>query len=202
MKWIDVFGPPGVGKSTVCDHFWHPHAIPHQSAPLPPKEWTEFLQECARLLKAVEGHFSFQNCLGMVTRSLRKMSAVHVKADDRVYIQTGFAQRGLGFGWRLSDPERVRRYYELMPVSLGVVSLYAPPDLVEARNRGREAQGENRDYMVRAMERPRQIAIDVLRARGVAVLELDTRTSPQELRNQVIGFRNRLAANAVQSAAA
>jgi hypothetical protein len=120
MMWLDVFGPPGVGKSTVCDHFWHPHAIPWQTVQTFPEEWGDFLTECTLLLKKVEGHFSYQNCLGMVNRSLRKMAAVDAKNDDRTYIQTGFAQRGLGFGWRLDNPEEIRRYYELMPTSLGV----------------------------------------------------------------------------------
>lgn len=190
MLWIDLFGPPGVGKSTIADFLWHPHAIPWQTTNTFPEEWAPFLKECQSLLKKVEGHFSYQNCQGMVHRSLRKMAAVHYKNDERAYIQTGFAQRGLGFGWRLSDPEQVRKYYELMPVSLGVVSLWAPTKLVEERNRGREAQGENRDYMVPLMERPREIALEVLKQRGVPLLELDTRRPPEDLRKQVLGFRD------------
>jgi len=77
-----------------------------------------------------------------------------------------------------------------MPVSLGVVSLWAPTRLVEERNRDREAKGENRDYMVPLMERPREIALEVLKQRGVPLLELDTRRSPEDLRKQVLGFRD------------
>lgn len=204
MEWLDVFGPPAVGKSTVCDVFWHPHAIPWQSVREMPEEWTPFFHEVNRLLKEVKDHDSFQACLGMVNRSLKKMAAVHAKDDDRVYIQTGFAQRGLGFGWRLSDPEQVRKYYELMPVSLGVVSLWAPPELIEERNRGRASQGEDRAHMVQPMVRPREIALEVLKKRGVPLLELDTRRDPDELRKQVLEFRDdcRAGAEAFQPQAA
>ena len=190
MRWLDVFGPPGVGKSTICDHFWHPHAIAWQSAPPYPEEWKEFLDECGSLLGKVREHPTFSACQGMVKRSLNKMSAVQARNDDSIYIQTGFAQRGLGFGWRLKNQEEIRTYYELMPVSLGVVSLWAPTGLVEERNRGREAQGENREHMVSLMERPREIALEVLRKRGVPLVELDTRIPPRELRKRVLDFRD------------
>lgn len=190
MEWLDVFGPPAVGKSTVCDAFWHPHAIPWQSVKKVPTEWTPYFHEVNRLLEEVKDHPSFRACLGMVNRSLKKMAAVHAKDDERVYIQTGFAQRGLGFGWRLDDPEQIRRYYELMPTSLGVVSLWAPPELVEERNRGRERQGENRAHMVQPMIRPREIALEVLKKRAIPLLELDTRRDPSELRDQVLEFRD------------
>ncbi len=194
MKWIDVFGPPGVGKSTIADAFFHPHAIPWQPFRTLPEEWTPLLLEVNRLLETVKEHETFQNCLGMVNRSIKKMAAVHARADNRIYIQTGFAQRGLGFGWRLDvlqkDVEQIRKYYELMPVSVGVVSLIAPREIIIKRNHARERQGENRAHMVEPMERTREIALEVIKERGVPLLELDTRRDPQELRKQVIEFRD------------
>ncbi len=199
MQWIDTFGFPAVGKSTIVDTICHPHSVPWQSVKLypwgagdgqTPEAWTPFFHEVNRLLEEVKDHPSFGACLGMVNRSLKKMAAVHAKDDERVYIQTGFAQRGLGFGWRLDDPEQIRRYYELMPTSLGVVSLWAPPELVEERNRQRERQGENRAHMVKPMIRPREIALEVLKKRAVPLLELDTRRDPAELRKQVLEFRD------------
>ena len=190
MQWLDVFGAPAVGKSTIADHFFHPQFIPWQSYKVMPEEWNEFSHEVDWLLEEVKDHPSFDACLGMVNRNAKKMAAVYERDDERVYIQTAFAQRGLGFGWRLDDPEQIRRYYELMPTSLGVVSLWAPPELIEERNRGREKQGENRAHMVQPMIRPREIALEVLKQRAVPILELDTRRDPAELRKQVREFRD------------
>ena len=196
MKWIDVFGPPGVGKSTIVDSFFHPHSIPWQSYGTMPEKWTPFVLEVNRLLETVKDHETFQLCVGMVNRSLKKMAAVHGRADNNIYIQTGLAQRGLGFGWRLEwlkkDVEQIRKYYELMPVSVGVVSLIAPREIIIKRNHSidRERQGENRAHMVAPMERTREIALEVIKERGVPLLEVDTQRDPQELRKQVIEFRD------------
>ncbi len=105
------------------------------------------------------------------------MNAVHRLQDDRTYMQTGFAQRGLGLGWRLGDPERVAAYYEVMPVSLGVVILTAPVDIVQRRNVER---GKDRSHMVPPMQRPLEIAAEVLQGRGVPMLLVDT-SAPVEL---------------------
>jgi hypothetical protein len=91
---------------------------------------------------------------------------------EGVYIQTGLAQRGLGIGWRLRDPEDVAEYFQLMPVSSGVVFLCADVDTVQKRNRDR---GKDRSYMVPKMERPREVALEVLGRRRVKLLKLDTR---------------------------
>lgn len=188
MKFIDVMGPPGVGKSALCDDLWSPHAIDWRGVTDFPQEWGPFLLRVDSLLHKVARHWSFDACLGMVRRSLCKMAAVHRTQSDDTYIQTGFAQRGLGFGWRLDNPEDVRAYYELMPVSLGVVSLNADIETLQARNRSRAARGENRDFMVPLMVKAHRIAIETLKERDVPLLELDTRRPVTELRQELEAF--------------
>ena len=188
MRWIDVFGPPGVGKSTLCDHLWAPHAIEWQSVTGFPGEWDEFIDYTGWLMDRVKDHPSFNLVLGMVNRSFKKMAAVHRRMDDAIYVQTGFAQRGLGFGWRLKDPEDIRRYYELMPVSLGVVSLYTDEGVIIDRNKART--WENRAHMVPLMARPREIAVEVMKERGVPLLEIDTRQPIANSRKQLTDFRD------------
>lgn len=189
MDWLDIAGPPGVGKSTLVDPLWHPRAIEPDGRGFP-AEWSDFLECTARLLDRVRGHASFNKCLSMVNRSFRKMSTVARMQSDRIYIQTGLAQRGLGIGWRLNDPEEIAEYFTLMPVSIGVALLYADVETVQRRNVER---GKDRSFMVPLMERPWQIARDVLRARGVEVLELDTR-HPRAFNGQkLLNFATRIA---------
>src|SRR3990167_4399409 len=197
MKSIDVFGPPGVGKSALCDGLWHPHAINWQDENIKfPKAWLPFLQCTARMLKKVEEHPTYEACLRMTRRSLRKMAAVATDQRDSIYVQTGFAQRGLGFGWRLNEAglvEEVREYFELMPVSLGAVALSADLDTILGRNRAREDKletaHENRSHMVPLMERPMEIAIEVLSQR-IPILAIDTRMPIEEARRQLLEFRD------------
>src|SRR3990167_2066752 len=156
MKWIDVFGPPGVGKSVLTDPLWHPHAINWQDEKIKfPKAWLPFLQCTMRMLEKVKPHPTYEACLRVTRRSLRKMAAVTTDQRDAIYVQTGFAQRGLGFGWRLNElgsVEEVRPYFEQMPGSLGIVACSAGPTPTPPRkNAGEnkpEPAHENRSHMV------------------------------------------------------
>jgi hypothetical protein len=170
MRWVDVMGPPGVGKSTLCDAAWPPRAIPYDGQPAP-LAWSTFLAVCHRLTAAIADHPTAYACQRMFERSVAKMGTVSRMSSDQVYVQTGLAQRGLGFGWRLADPDPIAVFYEHLPVSLGVVILTAPVDMVAARNVQR---GKDRSHMVAPMQRPLEIAAQVLRRRGVPLFTIDT----------------------------
>jgi len=211
MNWVDVAGSPGIGKSTICDPLWGPHEIPIEDR-LPPAEWEPFLNEITRLLTLVRKHWSIVPAIRMNRRSVRKMATVaragYIKNDDgaevlamnwrRPYIQTGFVQRGLGFGWRLAqlkiDAHELTPYFELMPVSIGIAVLYADEKTAIERNNARkqvpETAHEDRDFMVPLMEKPKEIAIDVLRGRGIPLIEIDTRQSVEAARADLVAFAN------------
>jgi hypothetical protein len=168
VRWIDVFGPPGVGKSTLCDADWPPNAIKWDGDGLP-EEWAEFLSLTEALLEKVSRHSSYAACASMTTRSFRKMATVSRMVDERVYVQTGFAQRGLGFGWRLKNPDDVTEYFEAMPVSLGAVVLMADTATIQRRNVDR---GKDRSFMVPLIQQPLEIGRCILKNR-TPLLELD-----------------------------
>ena len=202
MNWIDVFGPPGVGKSTLCDELWPPKAINWGSEDIAfPQGWEEYLALVIDLLKSLEGHSTYEALEGMTIRSVRKMAGVMQMEKEGVYMQTGLAQRGLGFGWRMEDPEDIRAYYEAMPVSLGCVSLHAPPDVLKSRNKAREfvkeTAHENRAYMIEPMSRPQEIAVEVLGKR-CPLLQINT-TQP-DARSQLLAFRDSLTQTVQQTA--
>ena len=208
MNWVDVCGSPGIGKSTLCNPLFGPHDIPIEDK-LPPKDWQLFLDEITRLLTLIRKHPSIVPAIRMNRRSVRKMATVarlgraypfdgppHDNAGHTCYIQTGLVQRGLGFGWRMAqmeiDPDELRPYFELMPVSIGVAVLYADEKTAMERNNARkdvpETAHEDRAFMVPLMEKPKELAIEVFRKRGVPVIEIDTRRSIEDARADLVAF--------------
>lgn len=207
MNWLDVCGPPGVGKSTLCDPIWGPHDIPIQDLE-PPVAWHDFCNEVTRLLGLVKTHPTFTSAVRMNRRSIRKMAFVQ-KAEkscgprewleQNLYIQTGFVQRGLGFGWRLEDMglpvEELFHFFRLMPCSLGVVFLEADPEEVVKRNKEREkvkaTAHENRDFMGPLMAPAIEFAKEVLDARGVPMKIIHTEGDIDERRQELVDFGRR-----------
>lgn len=208
MNWVDVSGPPGSGKSTLCDPLWGPHSVPIDDR-LPPRAWIDWLNEVTRLFHLIKPHATFPAALRMVNRSVRKMATVVRARGFRavpensavpmgVYIQTGLVQRGLGFGWRLNDMGKdlneIRHYFELMPVSIGVAFTKCPQHIVEERNAARrlvrETRHEDRSRMVGLMLPAIEIAKEVLNERGVPILEVDTTQPVEDARAQLLEFAN------------
>src|SRR5690606_23552867 len=90
-----------------------------------------------------------------------------------------------GIGWRLDNPADIAEYFELMPVSLGVVFLTGDVKEIQRRN---VARGKDRSHMVPLMVEPQRIAIDVLKSRGVSVVELSTMKPIQETKAELAEF--------------
>ena len=210
MNWLDVCGPPGSGKSTVCYDLWQDREITWDGLPIP-SEWREFVEEIGRLLSFIASKPPpFIPELGryldlvvpaarMNQRTLGKMSVVQRTPETSrgAFVQTAFCQRVLGFGWRLTalnEPvEGIRRLLELMPTSLGVVFLEASEATIVARNKERllnpATAHENRGYQARLMAPAITFAKQELRDRGVPILELDVEhQSPDESRAQILEF--------------
>jgi hypothetical protein len=198
MRWLDVCGPPGSGKSTICDSFWGPHALEIEDR-LPPQSWQPFLDEIDRLFTLIAPHSTFPAAVRMVNRSVRKVATVARSTAAGPYIQTCLAQRGLGFGWRMNDlglpMAELERFFELMPVSVGVAVTRCPQDEVERRNHARklvkETAHEDRAHMVALMQPAIEKAVEVLNARGVPILEVSTEQRIEDSRKEVGGFAMR-----------
>lgn len=180
MKWVDVCGAPGAGKSTVCYPVWGDKSVGWDGK-LPPMYWKPFLEEITNLCVLVKDHPSFQAVLRMNDRSAKKMATVERMEHPGTFVQTGLVQRILGFGWRLEEMGRdinlIRRALWLMPVSVGVAFLEADLETLLARNRKREenpaTRHENRSHQVPLMLASIALAKEVLNARGIPVITID-----------------------------
>jgi hypothetical protein len=218
MHWLDIAGPPGAGKSTLCNTICHEHSI-QWDGKLPPAYWRPFLDEMTALFGLIRGHWSFVPAVRMNNRSARKMATVERMAGQIVppndltegrsvpYIQTGLVQRGLGFGWRLNqmgaDINLIRPFFWRMPVSIGVVFLEADDETVIARNKARlkvaATAHEDRSFMVPLMREPIRIAKEVLRERGIPILELDVQHQPIDAaRERLLAFADHPPCHAAQ----
>lgn len=206
MKWVDVCGPPGSGKSTLCDPLWGPHDVDIMTQ-YPPVEWHEFINEISRLFYLIRGIESFNDAIRMNNRSIMKIATVAQfvptpdmeKAGRTTYVQTALIQRGFGFGWRLQrmgvDVNEMQHYFRLMPVSVGAAFIRCPQDVVIKRNHDRtkvaDTAHENRDYMVPLMQPCIDLAFEVLNERKVPIIELDTTKPVEEVRAQLVEFASR-----------
>lgn len=207
MRWIDCAGPPGVGKSTLCGPLWGNREVSWNQQRLP-IAWKPFCEEIDRVLGLLADHWSYVPAVRMTMRSIYKMATVYKLPESgrSPYIQTGFIQRGLGYGWRLNelgmDLDELRPFFRLMPVSLGAVFLEASPETIEARNKAREkvpeTAHENRGFMVRLMLPAIEVAIDELTKRGVPLVRIDTERPLEEARQELVGFAGERAGHAAQ----
>ncbi len=202
MLRFDVFGFPGGGKSTLCDPIWGPHELPIEDK-LPPKSWQPFVDEIGRLFHVIRDHETLEAAIRMNNRSMRKMATV-ARAEREPfrpgYIQTGFIQRGLGFGWRMTelgiDPrEELVDFFKLMPAPAGAIYAKCPIDIAIKRNidrgKNKATAHEVRDHIVRAMPTSIEVALNVIRDRGIPILEVSTLEAESKARQQLETFASK-----------
>lgn len=196
MKWIDACGAPGSGKSTLCYPLWSDKSVTWDGLPLP-TEWQPFLKEVVKLFELVSDHPTYSAVLRMNDRTAKKMATVYRMEDERVFMQTAWMQRLLGFGWRLHQAGRdinmIRPALELMPASVGVAFLEADLETLLQRNRDREkvpaTAHENRSAQVPHMLACMPLAKQVMRERGVPVIEIDVQhQSIDDARAELVAF--------------
>lgn len=213
--WVDVFGSPGCGKSSICDPFCSDGTDRDIEASWDgtfPKEWEPFLDQLDPLFMLIKNHQravptrngsipSIRAMVGMLTRNLRRMAALTKMDLPSPYFGTGFAMRGIGIGWRAVDmgydPKIVKSYFWTMPVSLGCAYLKCSSETLKQRNRERrniaETAHEDRSFQIDLQLPVIEVMRDVLAARGVPVLELDTEFQPpDQSRKQLLEFAQQI----------
>lgn len=202
MRWLDVAGCPGAGKSELCYAVWGDREVGWDGK-LPPAYWKQFTDEITSLCELVQDHPTFEAVIRMNDRSAKKMASVErMEAPEGkfpVFVQTGLVQRVLGFGWRLHHMRRdinlIRRALWLMPVSVGVAFLEADLATLIARNKAREqvkeTAHENRSAQVPHMLACLPIVKEVLKDRGIPTIDIDVQHQPIDAaRAELLAFAN------------
>lgn len=184
MRWADICGLPGVGKSTVCGVF--PSLPILHPQPAPP-EWSAFVDCITRLLPQIEWHPSGPVARAAIRKALRQTAALHARRGDDVFVSLAFAQRGLSIGCRLKDVEEIREFYRLMPVSVGVAYFVADRETVRQRYAARPAK-LNRTVTPDDLIAVEAIALEELTKRGVPMVTIDTRKPVEESRSALLAF--------------
>jgi len=174
MRYIEICGSPGSGKSTLIDYKYPPDAIKYDNSAAP-LEWKQFLDYCQECIKLMEHHKTFSVGKSLVNRSIKKMITVNNKKSDKIYLQTGFFQRSLGIYYRVDSSIRknvIVRYLELCPTPLGIITLNLDRDTIKERNRTRNKQ--NRHFMIDLTEDCMILVRDVIAERCIKHLDLDS----------------------------
>jgi hypothetical protein len=195
MRFVDVCGPPGCGKSTLCYPLWGDKSVVWDGYPLP-AYWKQYTDELTNLFSLIDDHPSIQAVQRMNIRTAGKMATVERMPDDDCFIQTGHLQRIFGFGWRLHHLKRdirlISRALWLMPVSVGVVFLECSPEILRKRNKDREKNAatahENRWFQCPHMLPCIDIAKEILEKRGVPVKVINTEKPLEEARDELVVF--------------
>jgi hypothetical protein len=114
----------------------------------------------------------------MFNKAVRKVATLS-RMPGGGYAGVGLVMRGMDLSWRIEDADAVAEFYSLMPLPAGAISLYADQDTIVARNleRGKKRPSRELSRLAFLNDAPRQMAVAILRDRGVPVLELDTRHS-------------------------
>jgi hypothetical protein len=178
MKWVDVMGVSGVGKTTLCTPWCNPNDYSQEPTAIP-RAWEEFVDCCQRLCARVKRDGPGGGRSGTWRRTqnaIWRQARIAVRQSDETYMNVGIAHRGLSIAWRLPEIDEIAEFYRLMPVSIGVASLYADDAVVVARNlqRGKTIANKQRSDLALKMESGRPACVAAIKARGIPLIEIDT----------------------------
>lgn len=184
MQWLDVAGVPGAGKSTIVKVWWPDRHMSHKGARIP-EGWASFIDVAEELLAEIPNQAQRETRTRLCRRGFLRAAAAATDDRPNVYIQTGLVQRGFSICARINDASAVERYYNAMPVSVGVVMITLPE--AEATKRNIE-RGADRSKLIRPVARIQAAATRVLLARCVPVLELDGTQPVKVNRARIVKF--------------
>jgi hypothetical protein len=115
------------------------------------------------------------------------MSMVQKAAGDTITPRDIIGSEGMRLSFVLRDPNKIDRYFQTMPVSVGVVILEADLDTIVKRNKERSPKVADFGAFAERGMRACAIAADVL-ARRTRVLHLNVTQSVDENVEAILKF--------------
>jgi hypothetical protein len=193
MRGVDVFGPPGVGKTTIIRALFAEPNIGLYDAKLSPWRGTTWPPEWAPAWRASQTSLDrlkpcrrVRKCRGYVRRSLKIAAAVAARSSRGVaLIDGGLCQRGQSLASCGVTDAELAAFYSATPPPAAAIVLQAPMEVIAGRNvsRGRD-QTDDIAPALRSID----VALPILAARGTTICKIDATAPVQDSVSKIIAF--------------
>lgn len=186
MRYIELMGVPGVGKSTMARAAVS--AYPDMLCAVPDLPGDDILPACLSEI-AAEISKTGARRLRRAARMINGAISLRRHVGDRIAIvENGPAQQGLSLALEHPSSASLDRYFERIPLPDGVVHLTAEPDTVIARNRDRvQRGGKDLSHMHDALAPVADRAASIFARRSIPTVKVSTMNavalSAQQLRD-------------------
>lgn len=177
--WFELFGPPGVGKSTVFAALPPGRVSTRSVRGKPPKAWQGWISRT----EAAFGQGDARRAPPRLASFRRKVRQAAGTRPDTITDDL-LAQRGQSMAAAGCSDLEIARYYRTMPELAGVVILLNDADEVRARNRARRRDLSSETG--RALQVVLGFAEPILIARQIPMLVMETRLPPHRVAREVI----------------
>jgi hypothetical protein len=156
MEWVELIGPHGVGKTSIrkgLRRFCPPRAPALERANLNqavyginytrptlwnvPKRWRPLLGCVEKLYGTIPDIEAYRLRQRRFCKGVFRMVAIDTDPRPACEVREIIGCEGMRLSFSLPKPMEIRSYFEAMPVSIGVVVLYADVDTIVQRNQDR-----------------------------------------------------------------
>ena len=207
MQWVELLGPHGIGKSTLVKRVRKRPGMTRfrikndvvtpliegwdLNRPTTWKQlahWRPFLEVVESLYrKSKDDARPDTKRRRNLCRTALRMSMVQAAPGNEVTPRDILGAEGMRLSFVLKDPDEIRRYFQTMPLSIGVIMLEASFDEIVKRNSSRAPARPDFGALTKQGMRACAIAAEEF-AKRRPVLRLDTMRPIEESLESILKF--------------
>ena len=208
MRWVEIMGPHGIGKTTLVKRIRKRPGMARlriKNEVVAPfiegknfnrpttwgfaNDWRPFLEVVESLYRESTGGSNPPDLKRRrnLCRSIFRMSMVQKAAGVEITPRDIIGSEGMRLSFVLRDPSRIASYFQTMPVSVGVIMLEADLDTIVRRNRERSHKVEDFGEFAKQGVRACTIAAEVL-AQRTRLLRIDATRPVDEITDAIYAF--------------